>query len=672
MPISSVLKGLLHKHNDRQANPPSAPVAASASAASPHSSLPSHGASSDVNSSIAQPPAAHLAPVNAKSLPVTASSNANATASPSGKAMNQQPADAAASAAAAATANSTQQQQNNNNNQAQAENLVRKDAEAKAKREQSVFDGLPEGLTLGRKMGDGAFSNVFEATYRPSPAQLAVDPKLAKEVKVAVKCVRKFELNSSQQAQGKHVGEAVKKKPRATERANILKEVQIMRGLNHPGIVRLLNFTESSNHYYLTLELMEGGELFHQIVKLTYFSEELSRHVILQVAHAIRYLHEEKGVVHRDIKPENILFEGVPIIPSKVPRARPYDEEKEDEGEFIPGIGGGGIGRVKIADFGLSKIVWNEETMTPCGTVGYTAPEIVKDERYSKSVDMWALGCVLYTLLCGFPPFYDESIHVLTEKVAKGYYTFLSPWWDDISASSKDLITHLLDVDPEKRYTIDEFLAHPWCKAKAAPSAVTPGTLDSLKLKPVPKYTPLDSPMLAPGGRRAMPSPGIATLKEAFDVTYAVHRMEEEGKQRQRAYNGPGGAGRAGFLQGLNEADEEEEEDLEATKRRYGAEVSRAIEEQRRLAQDPSRRKAPQTAEEQARAAREYAGWGGADRRQAEAALYHDHGRAGPRDRGRKQRGIDLSLDAASILSRRKKPMSPATPQQQPMAMQIG
>ncbi|NXD32492.1 SRK1 kinase, partial [Spelaeornis formosus] len=243
-------------------------------------------------------------------------------------------------------------------------------------------------------------------------------------------------------------------------RANILKEVQIMRGLNHPGIVRLLNFTESREHYFLTLELMEGGELFHQIVKLTYFSEELSRHVILQVAHGIRYLHEEKGVVHRDIKPENILFESIPIIPSK------------------------------IADFGLSKIVWDQDTMTPCGTVGYTAPEIVKDERYSKSVDMWALGCVLYTLLCGFPPFYDESIHVLTEKVAKGYYTFLSPWWDDISASSKDLITHLLDVDPEKRYTIDEFLAHPWCKAKPAPSAVTPGTMDSLNLKPVPRYMP--------------------------------------------------------------------------------------------------------------------------------------------------------------------------------------
>lgn len=166
-----------------------------------------------------------------------------------------------------------------------------------------------------------------------------------------------------------------------------------------------------------------------------------------------------------------------------------------------------------------------------------------------------------------------------------------------------------------------------------------------------------------------MPSPGVATLKEAFDVTYAVHRMEEEGKQRQRAYNGPGGAGRAGFLQGLNEADEEEDAGIEETKRKYGAEVSRAIEEQRRNAQDPTKRRAPQTAEEQARAAREYAGWGGADRKQAEAALYHDHGRAGQRDRGRKQRGIDLSLDSASILSRRKKPMDANG---QPMRMQLG
>lgn len=216
-----------------------------------------------------------------------------------------------------------------------------------------------------------------------------------------------------------------------------------MRQLKHPGIIELYEFSESEEFYYLVIELAPGGELFHRIVKLTYFSEDLTRHVIVQVAHAIRYLHEEKGVIHRDIKPENILFEPIDISPSST-GARPTDD-KEDEGVFLPGVGGGGIGRVKIADFGLSKVVWNEQTMTPCGTVGYTAPEIVKDQRYSKSVDMWAIGCVLYTLLCGFPPFFDESIQALTEKVARGQYTFLEPWWNDISDSGKD---YILDENP--------------------------------------------------------------------------------------------------------------------------------------------------------------------------------------------------------------------------------
>ncbi|KAF7355167.1 Protein kinase domain-containing protein [Mycena sanguinolenta] len=420
----------------------------------------------------------------------------------------------------------------------------------------------------------------------------------------AVKVVRKFELNASQDGD-KHLNPKFKKKPRVTERANILKEVQIMRGTNHPSVVKLISFSESEEHYFLVLELMEGGELFHQIVKLTYFSENLSRHVILQVANGIRYLHEERGVVHRDIKPENLLFERIPIVPSKTPVHRPYDEEKEDEGEFIPGVGGGGIGRVKIADFGLSKVVWNEETMTPCGTVGYTAPEIVKDERYSKSVDMWALGCVLYTLLCGFPPFYDESINVLTEKVARGYYTFLSPWWDDISSSAKDLIQHLLCVDPAQRYTIDEFLAHPWCNA--APAPPPPPT-------PYIYGQSLDSPLLsAAKGRVEGRSPGIATLKEAFDITYAVHRMEEEGARR-RKYKGRGGAGARGFLHGLNEDDEDEDEEM--------------IEEEREKSKT--------------------------------AAAYAD-GRAGPRDRGRNAgtpraagaKGFELDMDGATLLGRR-------------------
>ncbi|TBU32196.1 Pkinase-domain-containing protein [Dichomitus squalens] len=413
----------------------------------------------------------------------------------------------------------------------QIEQIVQEEREAKNK--MPTYTGL-ENFRLLEKMGDGAFSNVYKA----------VDLRTGQ--KVAVKVVRKYELSASQGAGEKHLNREFKKKPRVTERANILKEVQIMRGINHPSIVKLLQFFESPEHYFLVLELMEGGELFHQIVKLTYFSENLARHVIVQVAQGIRYLHEERGVVHRDIKPENLLFDRIPIVPSKIPAPKQFDEDKEDEGEFIPGVGGGGIGKVKIADFGLSKVVWDEQTMTPCGTVGYTAPEIVKDERYSKSVDMWALGCVLYTLLCGFPPFYDESINVLTEKVARGHYTFLSPWWDTISASAKDLITHLLCVDPAQRYTIDEFLAHSWVTAVPAPPDPTP-------LPSIPR-APLDSPLLA-DARGGVRSPGLATLKEAFDITYAVHRMEEEGARRRAQ---KGGANR-GFLQNLNESDEDED-----------------------------------------------------------------------------------------------------------------
>ncbi|KAG9317615.1 kinase-like domain-containing protein [Chiua virens] len=485
-----------------------------------------------------------------------------------------------------------------------------------------TYKGL-ENFRLVAQMGDGAFSNVYKA----------ID--LTTGEKVAVKVVRKHELNASQAGE-KHLNPQFKKKPRVTEVTSLLStpKVQIMRGMNHPSIVKLISFSESLDYYFLILELMEGGELFHQIVKLTYFSENLARHVILQVAHGIRYMHEERGVVHRDIKPENLLFERTPIIPSKAVVRRPYDEDKEDEGEFIPGVGGGGIGRVKIADFGLSKVVWNEETMTPCGTVGYTAPEIVKDERYSKSVDMWALGCVLYTLLCGFPPFYDESINVLTEKVARGYYTFLSPFWDHINSSAKDLIEHLLCVDPAQRYTIDEFLAHPWCNTD--PVSLALPIPASYALTP-----PLDSPLLsaAHGGIESARSPGLATLKEAFDITYAVHRMEEEGARR-RAYNGRGGAGARGFLHGLNEDDEDNEADDESL-------VNQA---RHRRGQHGG------IAADTRVVATKNADLNGIPAVIPEKNLWD--GRAGPRDRGRRTggpKGFELDIDNATLLGRRNK-----------------
>ncbi|OAQ62904.1 serine/threonine-protein kinase srk1 [Pochonia chlamydosporia 170] len=479
------------------------------------------------------------------------------------------------------------------------------------------YPGL-ERWELIEKMGDGAFSNVYRARDLQGDAG-----------EVAIKVVRKYEMNSMQ-------------------RSNILKEVQIMRQLDHPNIIKLVDFSESKQYYYIVLELAPGGELFHQIVRLTYFSEELSRHVIIRVARALEYLHEEKGVVHRDIKPENILFNPIPFIPSKVPKPKqPGDEDKVDEGEFLPGKGAGGIGEIKIADFGLSKIVWESSTMTPCGTVGYTAPEIVKDERYSKSVDMWALGCVLYTLLCGFPPFYDESIEVLTEKVAKGQYTFLSPWWDDISKSAKDLISHLLTVDPDKRYTIREFLAHPWIQGtgptpyeeKRKSEAVLRG-FDASKLEDV-------------GKRYDFRSPGAVNLREVFDVSYAVHRQEEEGKRRAQVGVRAGGMGKP--LGGLNEEEEDGDEMQvdQVQNKAPNAGGTRALEQSMRNTnirdQEAHTRGRERERAPAAAAAAAEKGYG------QHSAAVTAAARQQVRDRNRQKGAFELNLENATLLGKRGK-----------------
>ncbi|EEP76877.1 serine/threonine-protein kinase srk1 [Uncinocarpus reesii 1704] len=419
---------------------------------------------------------------------------------------------------------------NGRNHEQEIEQIV---AEEKlSKSTMPSYPGLERWILL-EKMGDGAFSNVYRG------------PRQYWKIR-----------------RGCNQGRPQVRDERQTGLALWVHYASIMRQLDHPNIVKLIEFSESRQFYYIVLELCPGGELFHQIVRLTYFSENLSRHVIIQVAKAIEYLHETSGVVHRDIKPENLLFYSIPHIPTKNPKPpAPGEEDKVDEGEFIPGVGAGGIGVIKVADFGLSKVIWDSETMTPCGTVGYTAPEIVKDEKYSKSVDMWALGCVLYTLLCGFPPFYDESIQILTEKVARGQYTFLSPWWDDISKSAQDLVSHLLTVDPDKRYTIGEFLNHPWIRqtdeetyaADDAPPLATPLATQSHLL---------ETPFSLTDRRADFRSPGAINLREVFDVGYAVHRQEEEAKRRKNFKQGYRGANVAGQYRGdLNPVAEDYDDD---------------------------------------------------------------------------------------------------------------
>jgi serine/threonine-protein kinase RCK2 len=378
-----------------------------------------------------------------------------------------------------------------------------------------------------------------------------------------------------------------------------------------------------------------------------------------------------------DIKPENLLFYPIPFIPTRNPKPRgPDDEDKADEGEFIKGQGAGGIGVIKLADFGLSKVIWDSQTMTPCGTVGYTAPEIVKDERYSKSVDMWALGCVLYTLLCGFPPFYDESIQTLTEKVAKGQYTFLSPWWDDISKSAQDLVSHLLTVDPEKRYSIKQFLDHPWIResqeettaAADAPPTATPMYQRQKEFEQRQQNNQPAQPLAASFGHLESPgagnrrvdfrSPGAVNLREVFDVSYAVHRQEEEGKRRKNFKQGFRGAGP---MNSLNALDEEYDDEFEGESVPYDpTQANPPAKLPKSQAADIStmEQKMRNTSLSAAAQARQ-----NASQPKAEGKGYGQHSAAvaaAARRQVRNKGPFELSLDNATLLGRRHKKVDPS------------
>lgn len=257
-------------------------------------------------------------------------------------------------------------------------------------------------------------------------------------------------------------------------------------------------------------------------------------------------LQSSTDVHSSDIKPENIFFYSIPWTQSKKINTD-LDEDKADEGEFVPGIGCGGIGKIKLGDFGLSKLIYGygNQTMTPCGTMGYAAPELISDQGYSMGVDMWALGCVLFTLLVGFPPFYDPNIGILKRRVTRGEYTFQSPWWDSISQDAKDLVSNLLTVDPGKRFTIQEFMAHSWIQqgpGETKSAYVTPSPepqIATSEKESTSDYHAVKNDHLAPAGLAAgnpvgSRTPDTMNVREIFDVAFGVHQQEEERKRQER------------------------------------------------------------------------------------------------------------------------------------------
>ncbi|KAL2103854.1 hypothetical protein ACEWY4_000722 [Coilia grayii] len=267
-------------------------------------------------------------------------------------------------------------------------------------------EDIQEVFEIMEVLGSGAFSEVYMVKERKTGKLFAM------------KCVKKKNKRD----------------------LNLENEIAVLRKIKHENVVCLEDFYESRSHYYLVMQLVSGGELFDRILDRGMYSERDASQVIKQVLEAVTYLHKN-GIVHRDLKPENLLY------------------FSSDENS-----------KIMISDFGLSKMEDNGIMSTACGTPGYVAPEVLAQKPYSKAVDCWSIGVITYILLCGYPPFYEETETRLFSKIMKAQYEFDSPFWDDISESAKDFIRNMMQKNPKMRYTTDQALRHPWIIGKTARS----------------------------------------------------------------------------------------------------------------------------------------------------------------------------------------------------------
>ncbi|XP_051517222.1 calcium/calmodulin-dependent protein kinase type II subunit beta-like isoform X18 [Myxocyprinus asiaticus] len=224
------------------------------------------------------------------------------------------------------------------------------------------------------------------------------------------------------------------KKLSARDHQKLEREARICRLLKHPNIVRLHDSISEEGFHYLLFDLVTGGELFEDIVAREYYSEADASHCIHQILDSVHHIHQH-DIVHRDLKPENLL------LASKCKNAA-----------------------VKLADFGLAIEVQGEQQawFGFAGTPGYLSPEVLRKEAYGKPVDIWACGVILYILLVGYPPFWDEDQHKLYQQIKAGAYDFPSPEWDTVTPEAKNLINQMLTINPAKRITAQEALKHPW------------------------------------------------------------------------------------------------------------------------------------------------------------------------------------------------------------------
>ncbi|XP_044205330.1 caM kinase-like vesicle-associated protein isoform X2 [Thunnus albacares] len=202
---------------------------------------------------------------------------------------------------------------------------------------------------------------------------------------------------------------------------------------------------KAAKNEIMILKIATGREVFDWILDQGYYSERDTSNVMRQVLEAVAYLHSLE-IVHRNLKLENLVY---------------FNRLKHS--------------KIVISDFQLAKLE-NGLIKDPCGTPEYLAPEVVGRQRYGRPVDCWAIGVIMYILLSGNPPFYDDADEDDSDnrdknlflKILSGDYEFDSPYWDDISDSAKNLVATLMEVDQDQRLTAQEAIAHEWISGNAA------------------------------------------------------------------------------------------------------------------------------------------------------------------------------------------------------------
>mmetsp|Transcript_20465 Transcript_20465/g.32629 ORF Transcript_20465/g.32629 Transcript_20465/m.32629 type:complete len:545 (-) Transcript_20465:251-1885(-) len=228
-------------------------------------------------------------------------------------------------------------------------------------------------------------------------------------------------------------------------------EIAIMKVMDHPNIIKLFETFEDRRNMYLVMELCSGGELFDRIIEAGHFTEVDAAIVVQQILYAIFYMHKH-NICHRDLKPENFLFLSQDPIDQSV---------------------------LKIIDFGLSTRFDDGKVLsTKAGTPYYVAPQVLMG-RYDKACDLWSSGVIMFTLLCGYPPFYGRTDQEVLSKVKSGIFTFEPKDWRVISDDAKALIKMLLKMDPSQRYTAEQALNHDWIRHRA-PRATAVSLKDGL------------------------------------------------------------------------------------------------------------------------------------------------------------------------------------------------